>query len=44
VQSDPDFETAIAITIAIKNQSGKIGTIFIVESDPDFPVKIDPRF
>jgi hypothetical protein len=27
-QSDPDFETAIAITIAIENRSGKIGNRF----------------
>jgi hypothetical protein len=51
-QPDPDFEIAIAITIAIKNQSGKIDDRFSFrnrsaisgsKSDPDFHFQIDHR-
>jgi hypothetical protein len=48
----PDFETAIAITIAIKNRSGKIGNrfpyrnripIFVLKSICDFHLLIESR-
>jgi hypothetical protein len=39
-QSDPDFETAIAIMIAIENRSGKISNRFSLRNRiPIFPVK-----
>jgi hypothetical protein len=50
--SDPDFETIIAITIAIENRSGKIGNrfsfrnripIFAVKSISDFHMQIGSR-
>jgi hypothetical protein len=51
-QSDPDFEIAFAITIAIENRSGKISdrfsfvnrsAILILKSISDFHFQIDQR-
>jgi hypothetical protein len=51
-RSDPDFHLQIAITIPIKNHSGKIGDRFLFQnrsaisgskSDPGFRFEIDPR-
>jgi hypothetical protein len=50
--SDPDFETVIAITIAIENRSGKIGDrfsfrdripVFAVKSISDFHLHFGSR-